>query len=141
MNRSFSLSSSLSTVIVRAFVAATVATVAVGCAVDAEDPASDVVVTSATDNSEPQSREHILLAKAAGSTEESASSWSTVGGTITAGPEDVRCGDGSNCRETGTKSCDDFRAKCKATAGCGTTSTGLGDIAIVSCVAIPARPE
>jgi hypothetical protein len=142
MNRSFSLTSSLSSVIVRALVAASLASVAVGCAADAdEESESTVQVAVAADESDPQTREHILLARQVGVpvVEESAPAPTRID-TITASPDAVRCGGGGTCTETASKSCDGFRDSCKSTAGCGTTSTGAGDIAIVSCIAIPTRP-
>lgn len=86
----------------------------------------------------------ISIGCAAPSTEESDNEPSESQGAavtrITSGPESTRCGSGT-CTETSGSSCEGFRDKCKAQSGCGTTSTGAGDIAIVSCVAIPPPPR
>lgn len=137
MNRTVSLS--LSSVIVRVVVAATLSSVAVGCAAAAEEESASTEmppVDEAAYESDPQTREHILLARQVGVP---AARPGTLD-TISASPDAVRCGTGT-CTETSTKSCDDFRKSCKSESGCGTTSTGAGDIAIVSCIAIPTPPR
>ena len=54
--------------------------------------------------------------------------------------EQASPGGGDICTETPDNSCDDFRAECRANGG-GTVSTGAGDIAIVTCIAIPPIPQ
>jgi hypothetical protein len=54
--------------------------------------------------------------------------------------EQASPGAGDFCVETAEKSCDDFRADCRA-AGGGTTSTGAAGVAIVNCIAIPPIPQ
>lgn len=121
MNLSSTLSSSLSSIVLRVVAGALVSAIAVGCAAPADGEEVESEVTTADDAVSTQGL----------------SGPTTIGNT----PRGARCGDGSVCTETPSNSCGGFRDSCKATAGCGTTSTGAGDIAIVSCIAIPKPPR
>ena len=120
MNLSSSLTSSLSSVLLRVAAGAFISAIAVGCAAPADGEVDSEVAT----------------------VDDAVSTQGLTGPTtIGNAPRGARCGDGSVCTETPDKSCGGFRDSCKATAGCGTTSTGAGDIAIVSCIAIPKPPR
>jgi hypothetical protein len=131
MNRTVSFS--VSSFFARVAVAVSLGALATGCAAAAADESESDVRIETTSETSPQTREHILLARQVGVP---SIAQDDATRDITAAPGGTACG-GGTCTETPDNSCDGFRKSCSSQAGCGTTSTGAGDIAVVSCIAIP----